>query len=210
MGCNRKCIRTMAVYIFLNSSWPNLQTTDGTSYVTFHPLFLYSALLFSLLLCFPLGVFPLPVLALKERLDFREQDTGKSLYFVIGNPRTVVIGLLSARHGITPLKSPLVEQIALKHYAVPSDEAAPRVLGYLFGGAGAVEDDLRKHAVRSAANTEIHVVAYLAGDDGRIRSLRGKDEVDTERSSLPCNGGQLVFNLRQQLLGVYQAMNCTI
>ena len=200
----------MAVYIFLNSSWPNLQTTDGTSYVTFHPLFLYSALLFSLLLCFPLGVFPLPVLALKERLNFREQDTGKSLYFVIGNPRTVVIGLLSARHGITPLKSPLVEQIALKHYAVPSDEAAPCVLGYLFGGAGAVEDDLRKHAVRSAANTEIHVVAYLAGDDGRIRSLRGKDEVDTERSSLPCNGGQLVFNLRQQLLGVYQAMNCTI
>ena len=200
----------MAVYIFLNSSWPNLQTTDGTSYVTFHPLFLYSALLFSLLLCFPLGVFPLPVLALKERLNLRKQDAGKGLYPVIGNPRAVIIGLLSARHGITPLKSPLVEQIALKHYAVPSDEAAPRVLGYLFGGAGAVEDDLRKHAVRSAANTEIHVVAYLAGDDGRIRSLRGKDEVDTERSSLPCNGGQLVFNLRQQLLGVYQAMNCTI
>ena len=200
----------MAVYIFLNSSWPNLQTTDGTSYVTFHPLFLYSALLFSLLLCFPLGVFPLPVLALKERLDFREQDTGKGLYLVIGNPRTVVIGLLSARHGVTPSNLFLVEQIALKHYAVPSDEAAPRVLGYLFGGAGAVEDDLRKHAVRSAANTEIHVVAYLAGDDGRVRSLRGKDEVDTERPSLPCNGGQFVFNLRQQLLGVYQAMNCTI
>ena len=200
----------MAVYIFLNSSWPNLQTTDGTSYVTFHPLFLYSALLFSLLLCFPLGVFPLPVLALKERLNFREQDTGKSLYLVIGNPCAVVIGLLSARHGVTPLKSPLVEQIALKHYAVPSDEAALCILGNLFSGAGAVEDDLRKHAVRSAANTEIHVVAYLAGDDGRIRSLRGKDEVNTERSSLPCNGGQLVFNLRQQLLGVYQAMNCTI
>ena len=174
------------------------------------PSLLYLVLLFSLLLCFPLGIFPLPVLALKERLYLREQDTGKGLYLVIGNPRAVVIGLLSARHGITPLKSPLVEQIALKHYAVPSDEAAPRVLGYLFGGAGAVEDDLRKHAVRSAANTEIHVVAYLAGDDGRIRSLRGKDEVDTERSSLPCNGGQLVFNLRQQLLGVYQAMNCTI
>lgn len=200
----------MAVYIFLNSSWPNLQTTDGTSYVTFHPLFLYSTLLFSLLLCFPLSIFPLPVLALKERLDFREQDTGKSLYFVIGNPRTVVIGFLSARHGITPLKSPLVEQIALKPYAVPSDEAAPRVLGYLFGGAGAVEDDLRKHAVRSAANTEIHVVAYLAGDDGRIRSLHGKNQVDSKCPAPPCNGGQLVFNLRQQLLGVYQAMNCTI
>ena len=210
MGCNRKCIRTMAVYIFLNSSWPNLQTTDGTSYVTFHPLFLYSALLFSLLLCFPLGVFPLPVLALKERLDFREQDTGKSLYFVIGNPRTVVIGFLSARHGVTPSNLFLVEQIALKHYAVPSDEAAPRVLGYLFGGAGAVEDDLRKHAVRPAANPEIHVILNLAGEDICVWPLRGKNQVDSKCPAPPCNGGQLVFNLRQQLLGVYQAMNCTI
>ena len=163
-----------------------------------------------LLLCFPFGIFPLPVFALKERLNFWEQDTGEGFYLVIGNPSAVIIGLLSARHGITPLKLPLVEQIALKHRAISGDETAPCILGYLFGGAGAVEDDLRKHAVRSAANTEIHVVAYLAGDDGRIRSLRGKDEVDTERSSLPCNGGQLVFNLRQQLLGVYQAMNCTI
>ena len=153
------------------------------------PPLLYLILLFGLLLCFPLGVFPLPVLALKERLNFREQDTSKGLYFVIGNPRAVVIGLLSARHGITPLKSPLVEQIALKHYAVPSDEAAPRVLGYLFGGAGAVEDDLRKHAVRSAANTEIHVVAYLAGDDRCIRPLRGKNEMDTKCPPLPCDSG---------------------
>ena len=57
-----------------------------------------------LLLRFPRGIFPLPVLALKERLYLREQDTGKGFYFVIGNPRAVVIGLLSARHdGITPL-----------------------------------------------------------------------------------------------------------
>ena len=67
------------------------------------PPLLYLILLFGLLLCFPLGVFPLPVLALKERLNFREQDAGKGLYLVIGNPRAVVIGLLSARHGITPL-----------------------------------------------------------------------------------------------------------
>ena len=68
------------------------------------PPLLYLILLFGLLLCFPLGVFPPPVLALKERLNFREQDTGKGFYFVIGNPRAVVIGLLSARHdGITPL-----------------------------------------------------------------------------------------------------------
>ena len=61
------------------------------------PPLLYLILLFGLLLYFPLGIFPLPVLALKERLDFREQDTGKGLYLVIGNPCAVVIGLLSAR-----------------------------------------------------------------------------------------------------------------
>ena len=61
------------------------------------PPLLYLILLFGLLLRFPLGVFPLPVLVLKERLYLREQDTGKGLYLVIGNPRTVVIGLLSAR-----------------------------------------------------------------------------------------------------------------
>ena len=74
------------------------------------PPLLYLVLLFGLLLCFPLGVFPLPVFALKERLNFREQNAGKGLYLVIGNPRAVVIGFLSARHGIPPLKLPLVEQ----------------------------------------------------------------------------------------------------
>ena len=90
------------------------------------------------LLRFPLGKFPLSFLALEKGLYLREQDTGKGLYLVIGNPCAVVIGLLSARHGITPLKLPLVEQIALKHYAVPSDEAAPCVLWYLLGSAGVV------------------------------------------------------------------------
>lgn len=164
------------------------------------PPLLYLVLLFGLLLCFPLGIFPLPVLALKERLYLREQDTGKGLYLVIGNPCAVVIGLLSARHGITPLKLPLVEQIALKHYAVPSDEAAPCVLWYLLGSAGVVENNLRKHAVRPAANTKIHVVAYLAGNDRCVRSLRGENKVDAERPPLPRDSGQLVFDLRQQLL----------
>ena len=61
------------------------------------PSLLYLVLLFSLLLCFPLSKLPLPFLALEERLNFREQDTGKGLYLVIGNPRAVIIGLLSAR-----------------------------------------------------------------------------------------------------------------
>ena len=164
------------------------------------PPLLYLVLLFGLLLCFPLGVFPLPVLALKERLDFWEQDAGKSLYLVIGNPRAVVIGLLSARHGIPPLKLPLVEQIALKHRAISCDEAAPCILGYLFGGAGVVENNLRKHAVRPAANPEIHVIFNLAGEDICVWPLRGKNQVDSESSALPCDSGQLVFDLRQQLL----------
>ena len=49
------------------------------------PPLLYLVLLFGLLLCFPLGVFPLPVLALKERLDFWEQDAGK-----VGKIKTVM------------------------------------------------------------------------------------------------------------------------
>ena len=164
------------------------------------PPLLYLVLLFGLLLCFPRGVFPLPVLALKERLYLREQDAGKGLYLVIGNPRAVVIGLLSSRHAIPPLKLPLVEQIALKHRAISCDEAAPCILGYLFGGAGVVENNLRKHAVCPATNAKIHVVAYLAGDDRCVRPLRGKDKMDSKRPALPCDSGQLVFDLRQQLL----------
>ena len=51
------------------------------------PSLLYLVLLFSLLLCFPLSKLPLPFLALEERLNFREQDTGKGLYLVIGKIR---------------------------------------------------------------------------------------------------------------------------
>lgn len=44
------------------------------------PPLLYLVLLFGLLLCFLLGIFPLPVFALKERLNFRDQDAGKGFY----------------------------------------------------------------------------------------------------------------------------------
>ncbi len=44
------------------------------------PPLLYLVLLFGLLLCFPLSIFPLPVLTLKKRLYLREQDAGKGLY----------------------------------------------------------------------------------------------------------------------------------
>ena len=46
------------------------------------PPLLYLILLFGLLLRFPLGVFPLPVLVLKERLYLQEQDAGKGRYAI--------------------------------------------------------------------------------------------------------------------------------
>ena len=90
----------------------------------------------------------------------------------------------------------------MEHRTVSGDEAAPRVLGNLFGGAGVVEDDLRKHVIRPAANPEIHVVLDLTGNDGGIRPLRGENKVDAKRPPLPRDGGQPVFNLRQQLLSL--------
>lgn len=68
------------------------------------PPLLYLVLLFGLLLCFPLGVLSLPILALNERLDFREQNAGKSLYLVIGNPHAAVISTKNVKTslGVTP------------------------------------------------------------------------------------------------------------
>ena len=63
----------------------------------FPPVVLSLFCLVLFLLCLPLGKLPLSFLTLEKRLYFREQDTGKGLYLVIGNPRAVIIGLLSAR-----------------------------------------------------------------------------------------------------------------
>lgn len=55
-------------------------------------------LLFSLLLRFPLGIFPLPFLALEERQYLREQDTGQSLHLMVGYPGAVVVDFLLPCH----------------------------------------------------------------------------------------------------------------
>ena len=107
--------------------------------------------LFGLLLRFSLGVFPLPLLALEKRLYLREQDTGQSLHFMVGYPGAVVVGFLLAWHEITPLELFLVKQIALEYCAISREEAAPCVLGYLIGGAGIVQDDLRENAGRRSS-----------------------------------------------------------
>ena len=167
------------------------------------PPLLCLVLLFGLLFRFPLGVFPLPLLALEKRLYLREQDTGQSLYLMVGYPGTVVVGFLLAWHGITPLEPFLVKQIALEYCAISRDEATPCVLWYLFGGAGVVQDDLRKHAVRPAAYPEIHVILDLTGDDIGVGPLGGKYQMDTKSPPQSCNRGQSVFDLRQQFLVLF-------
>ena len=71
-----------------------------------------------------------------------------------------------------------VQQVSLEHSSVPSDEAAPCVLGNLIGGAGVVQNDLREDIVRPAAYPEIQVVLDLTGEDVGIRALGGEDQVE--------------------------------
>ena len=160
-------------------------------------------LLFSLLYRFPPGKLPLPLLALKERLNFREQDTGEDFRSMKGYSDAAVVGLLLAWHGITPLEPFLVKQIALEYCAISRDEAFPCVLWYLFGSTGVVQDDLRKHAVRPAAYPEIHIVFDLTGDDVGVGPLGGKYQMDTKSPPQSRNRGQPVFDLRQQFLVLF-------
>ena len=54
------------------------------------PPLLCLVLLFGLVPCFPLGVFPLPLLTHNKRLYLREQDTGQGFRFMEGNSRALV------------------------------------------------------------------------------------------------------------------------
>ena len=164
---------------------------------------LHLFLLLSFPLFLPFGKLTLSVLALEKRLYFREQDPGQGFYLVIGYPGAVVVRLLLAWHGITPLEPFLVKQIALEYCAISRDEATPCVLWYLFGGAGVVQDDLRKHAVRPAAYPEIHVILDLTGDDIGVGPLGGKYQMGTKSPPQSCNRGQSVFDLRQQFLVLF-------
>ena len=76
--------------------------------------------------------------------------------------------LLCSPLGKLPL--PFIEQVALEHGAVPRDEAAPRIFGNPVGGAGVVQDDLRKHIIRPAADPNIQVVL----DERLFENIRKK------------------------------------
>ena len=76
-----------------------------------------------------------------------------------------------------------VQQVSLEHSTIPGDEAAPCVLGYLIGGAGIVQNDLREDIICPAAHPEIQVVLDLTRKDVSIRALRGEDQVDAKGPS---------------------------
>lgn len=98
-GC-RLSLFLLCVYLDLLHllRWEHLQQL-----LSLADIWLCLFLLFGLLPCFPRGVFPLPVLTLKECLNLWKKDAGEGFYLVIGNTCTVIIGLFLARHGITPL-----------------------------------------------------------------------------------------------------------
>ena len=90
------------------------------------------------LLCFPLGVFPLPVLVLKERLYLREQDTGKGLYEQ--KAESILLTLLYKVNALHTLARNLMQLIAPgapETGAGAAQTAAPAQTG---GAPNAVEE----------------------------------------------------------------------
>ena len=102
------------------------------------PPLLYLILLFGLLLRFPLGVFPLPVLVLKERLYLREQDAGKGLYEQ--KAESILLTLLYKVNALHTLARNLMQLIAPgapETGAGAAQTAAPAQTG---GAPNAVEE----------------------------------------------------------------------
>ena len=102
------------------------------------PPLLYLILLFGLLLRFPLGVFPLPVLTLKKRLYLRKQDAGKGLYEQ--KAESILLTLLYKVNALHTLARNLMQLIAPgapETGAGAAQTAAPAQTG---GAPNAVEE----------------------------------------------------------------------
>ncbi|WP_253285725.1 SHOCT domain-containing protein [Oscillibacter sp. MSJ-31] len=94
--------------------------------------------MFGLLLRFPLGVFPLPVLVLKERLYLQEQDAGKGLYEQ--KAESILLTLLYKVNALHTLARNLMQLIAPgapETGAGAAQTAAPAQTG---GAPNAVEE----------------------------------------------------------------------
>lgn len=93
------------VFVEKNANLPIYRadkTKAETSLKMFPPCLLFLFAFAYCLLPFPLGIFPLPFLTLEIGLNLREQDTGKGLHFMIGNPGAVVVDLLFPCHRSRP------------------------------------------------------------------------------------------------------------
>ena len=102
------------------------------------PPLLYLILLFGLLLRFPLGVFPLPVLTLKKRLYLRKQDAGKGVYEQ--KAESILLTLLYKVNALHTLARNLMQLIAPgapETGAGAAQTAAPAQTG---GAPNAVEE----------------------------------------------------------------------
>ena len=102
------------------------------------PPLLCLVFLFGLLLRFPLGVFPLPVRVLKERLYLQEQDAGKGLYEQ--KAESILLTLLYKVNALHTLARNLMQLIAPgapETGAGAAQTAAPAQTG---GAPNAVEE----------------------------------------------------------------------
>ena len=69
------------------------------------------------------------------------------------------------------------------------EKTAPCLFGDLVCCRCAVQDNLGKDAVRSAADPAPKVCTNLAGNQVGIRTLGGEDQMDTKGSALPRDNG---------------------
>ena len=98
-----------------------------------------------------------------------------------------------------PFNHILVKPVSLEHRTIVQQKTAPRLLGNLICCRCTVQDDLGKDAVCSAADPASEVCTDLPGDQVRVRSLRGKDQVNAKGTALSGDHDQFTFDLTNQL-----------
>ena len=85
-------------------------------------------------------------------------------FFAIGPPRSQIF---------------LVDQIALEHGATMEQKAAFAILRNQIGCVGIIQNDLGQIVVRSAAHPAIQIIPNLTGDNDCIRTLGGRNQMDS-------------------------------
>ena len=107
------------------------------------PPLLCLVFLFGLLLCFPLGVFLLPVLVLKERLYLQEQDAGKGLYEQ--KAESILLTLLYKVNALHTLARNMMQLIAPGAPETGAASAAQTAAPAQTGGAPNAVEELKQY-----------------------------------------------------------------